>query len=309
MSQQGPLVSIVVPVYNAEKYVRETLVSLLNQTYSNLEIFAIDDGSKDRSLEIMHEYKDRIQCLSKKNSGQADTLNQGWKLSKGVYVGYLSADDVFYPNAIEKLVEAFAKYPQASAVYCDYNLIDSSSAVIKVFHSPEFDRLQLVENLVCQPGPGALFRRSSVDRLGGWNPELRQMPDFEFWLRLSSEGPLKRIPEILAGFRIHEESQTFKIMAVQNAEEPVKVMKEFLNSPYSQGLSETSKIKGLAFAYFLSGQWHLRARRWSTSFYRYMAAVRMRPVLILKYRSLRGILGALFGQLYYRYLYQTQKKT
>ena len=308
MSQQRPLVSIVVPVYNGEKYIRETLDSLLNQTYSNLEIIAIDDGSKDSSFAILKEYGGRIKCLSRTNSGQAETLNQGWKISQGEYVGYLSADDLLYPAAITKLVEAFQKFPKSSAVYCDYHLIDSNSEIIKVFKSPDFDRLQMIENLVCQPGPGSLFRRTSMERLGGWNPELKQMPDFEFWLRLSSEGPMQRVSEILAAFRIHEDSQTFKVMALSNSEEPIRVMKSFFSSKFSSDISEVSKVKGLAFAYFLSGQWNLRARRWSVSLANYFMAFKLRPSLFLKYKSIRGIFAGLLGQLYYQVVHQTKKK-
>ena len=104
-------VSIVIPIYNAEKYLRECIESALNQKYEDIEVIAVNDGSKDNSLKILEEYSDRINIISKKNGGTASALNLGIKNMTGEWFKWLSADDVLYPNAIEELIIEAKKIP------------------------------------------------------------------------------------------------------------------------------------------------------------------------------------------------------
>ena len=98
-------VSIIIPVYNTEKYLRECIESALNQTYKDIEIIAVNDGSNDNSLKILESFKNRIKIISKKNGGTATALNEGIKNMTGEWFKWLSADDVLYSNAIEELMK------------------------------------------------------------------------------------------------------------------------------------------------------------------------------------------------------------
>ncbi len=304
MTENQPLVSVIIPVYNCEKYVEETLTSLLSQDYPHLEIIAVNDGSSDNSLEIISKYKDQISIITQENAGQSAALNKGWQIAKGSLLGYLSSDDILYPNAISTLVEALNNNPTASTVYCDYNLIDTTSVAIRAVKAPDFDEKDLIENMICQPGPGALFRKSAFTKAGGWNTQLKQMPDYDFWLRMNRFGPLIHVTKNLAGFRVHEESQTFKKMPYNNSNEPVKVMTEFFESPLGALYSHYQK-NSLATAKCLSAQWHLRSGRSLTALKIYTEALLQSPKVFFSRRTIRGLISATIGRVYYRNRFKT----
>ena len=102
-------VSIVVPVFNGEKYIRKALASILGQTYKNIECIVVDDGSTDRTVEICEEFSDRLLILRKENGGQSSALNFGWSKASGDYLSYLSADDLLDRNAINILLSDVEK--------------------------------------------------------------------------------------------------------------------------------------------------------------------------------------------------------
>ena len=111
------MVSIVIPVYNAEKYLRECIESALNQSYKDIEIIAIDDGSEDNSLKILESFNHKIKIISKKNGGTATALNKGIKEMTGEWFKWLSADDVLYPNAVEELIKEAKKIKDKKKYY------------------------------------------------------------------------------------------------------------------------------------------------------------------------------------------------
>lgn len=114
------LISIILPVYNAEKYLKETIQSVLNQTYINYEIIAVNDGSKDSSFEILQQFTDhRIQIINKENTGVSDTRNAAIKAAKGEYVCFLDADDYLAPEYLQRMYET-AETKNADMVVCNY---------------------------------------------------------------------------------------------------------------------------------------------------------------------------------------------
>src|SRR6185312_1634421 len=122
------------------------------------------------------------------NSGQAKTLNRGWEISKGQLLGYLSADDILLPNAIDELVQLLTNNSRAVVAYPNCDLIDPYGRIIKRAVARPFDLDSLVVEQECYIGPGALFRREIFEKLGGWNPNLRLAPDREFWMRAGLKG-------------------------------------------------------------------------------------------------------------------------
>lgn len=118
-----PLVSIVTPTHNQAKYLAETIESVLSQTYPNIEYIVLDDGSTDNTQEILKKFGGRIRHERHANIGQARTLNKGWSLCKGKYIGYLSSDDLLYPNAVTELVALLEKDHSVVCAFPDSNLI------------------------------------------------------------------------------------------------------------------------------------------------------------------------------------------
>ena len=128
-------VSIIIPVYNTEKYLEECINSALNQTYQDIEIIAVDDGSTDNSPKILKKYSDKIRIITKKNGGTASALNAGINKATGDWIKWLSADDVLYPNAVEELILEAEKLQNKknTILYSNHDRIDSNGKVIKQF--------------------------------------------------------------------------------------------------------------------------------------------------------------------------------
>jgi len=141
MSLHDDLVSVVIPVYNSEKFLAESIESVLNQTYKNLEIIAIDDGSTDKSLEILQQFADKITILSQPNQGLAVALKTGIKKIHGKWFKWFSPDDILYPEALEILVNEAKKLPKNTIVYSNWEMIDQNNHKLRSFTESEYNHL------------------------------------------------------------------------------------------------------------------------------------------------------------------------
>lgn len=222
-----PLVSVVIPAYNHGSYLDAAIRSVLEQDYPRVELIVIDDGSTDNTKNVIRKYEGRCYCETQPNLGQVATLNKGWLMSHGDILAYFSADDLLLSKAIEKAVHCLEANPDAVLAYCDFNLIDPHSAVVRRVAAPEFDYREMVRRFICPPGPGAFFRRSAFEKAGLWDAGLRQMLDYEYWLRLGLCGRFVRIPMVLAAYRVHPGSQTFASTSQIRAEEPVTIIARY----------------------------------------------------------------------------------
>jgi glycosyltransferase involved in cell wall biosynthesis len=126
MNLDQPLVSILITSYNYGLYLKEAINSALNQTYPNTEVIVVDDGSTDNSREIIESYKNKIISIYKENGGQASAFNAGFAVSQGKIICFLDADDVWLPQKVEKVVEAFNTYPDAAVTYHKVQNIDAA---------------------------------------------------------------------------------------------------------------------------------------------------------------------------------------
>ena len=139
------LVSIVIPVYNSEKYLEECLDSILNQTYEIIEIIAIDDGSEDSSLDILKKYSDKIHIFSQENQGLASSLNLGISKLKGSWLKWFSPDDVMYPYTIETLVDETKKHSKDTILYSNWNIIDDAGSILREFQESSYNELSVFQ--------------------------------------------------------------------------------------------------------------------------------------------------------------------
>ena len=142
-------------------------------------------------------------------------------MSKGEVLSYLAADDFLLPGAVRTAVEKLRDRPEIVLTYSDFNIVDPKSRVLRRVRAPDFSYRDLAVTIVCQPGPGVFFRRDAFERVGPWNELLRQIPDYEYWLRLGLEGAFVRIPEVLAAYRVHDRSQSFAPVSPGRAEEEI----------------------------------------------------------------------------------------
>jgi glycosyltransferase involved in cell wall biosynthesis len=300
-----PMVTIVTPTYNQADYLSETIDSVLSQDYPNIEYIVIDDGSTDETREVLKRYDERVYWESQENIGQAATLNKGWSMASGDIIGYLSSDDLLKPEAITELVHCMLGNTEAILVYPDFDLIDASGEFIRNFETPDYDYRNMILNLVCYPGPGALFWKKYFDVTGGWNRDLQQVPDFEYWLRLSQHGDFKRMPKILSSSRIHEDSQSFKVVTFERAMEPVSALVNLLDAGMLRLEMPDHPDKALASAHLLSFRLLLRSRFYVASIKNLYNALSLRPGLIVNSTFWKIAAAAALSRTYYRKKYST----
>jgi glycosyltransferase involved in cell wall biosynthesis len=307
VSRTGPLVSIVVPVFNQADYVEEALESVLTQRYSQIELIVLDDGSTDDTPQRLEAYRSRCVVERHSNIGQAATLNKGWNLSHGQILSYLAADDMLLPGAVQASIEVLERRSDVVMSYCDYELMDPASKYIRRITTRDYAFPALVVELVCLPGPGVFFRRSAFEATGPWNAALRQIPDFEYWLRLALKGPFVRIPQVLARYRVHDDSQSFARVAAERAEEPVGVVRRFYAEEALPAEITARRGEAMCNAHLLTARLHFRAGRWRAGTQHLWAAVRKWPRTLLRLRTHHLMVNALINRFGHRLFWEINR--
>lgn len=207
-----PLVSVVIPVYNGERFLRESLESVFAQTYQDYEIVCVDDGSKDTSLEILNEYRHKIKVVQQANMGQAGARNVGAKTGIGDYLGFLDQDDRWYPQKLERQVAVLETNPEAVMAHCDKDWINETGHVtqrsmVSATRKATQNGLTMTRLVGWDPciyPSTVLIRRVAFDRVGGFDPELRSYgEDIDLMLRLRQEGSFIFSEETGTQYRKH----------------------------------------------------------------------------------------------------------
>lgn len=302
ITNQLPLVSIVIPAYNAALYLEEAIESALQQDYPNIELIVLNDGSTDNTLDILQKYTGQFHWETHSNIGQAQTLNKGWEMSQGEILSYLSADDVLLPNAVSTSIKYLLEHQDILMTYCDYNLIDAGSHVIRPVKAPDYNYFDLAVKFVCQPGPGAFFRRKLFELAGGWNSDLKQIPDYDFWLRAGLYGNFLRLPHILASFRIHDDSQSFAKSDAFKAEESIRVLNSYYELPNLPVEVIAAKNEAMSNGLVAAARLHGRAGRYRKFFHRLWNAWCLCPRNFLRLHVQRMVLSGVFGRIRYKLL-------
>lgn len=272
-----PEVSIVVPAYNHAQYLPQALDSLLAQDYPHLEVIVLDDGSTDDTPRALERYTGRLHWERQANIGQAATLNRGWAMARGEVLGYLSADDALDPSAVSTLAGALVREPETVLVYPDYRLLDAHGVMLKTVRAPEFDYPRMLSTWECPPGPGALFRRDAAAIAGFWDTRLKLTPDYAFWLRLGLHGRCRRVPGVLASFRVHEGSQTFGAVPKDRSEEYIRVTTDYFSRSGVPSVAQDLRSLAMSSAYLMSARSHLRSARYGTGMSRAITGLRIHP--------------------------------
>ncbi len=303
LQNNPPLVSIVVPSYNHERYLGAAIDSILAQDYPEVELIVIDDGSTDGSPAILKSYGARFHWEIQPNRGQVATLNRGWQMSRGDVLGYLSADDLLLPAAVSSAVSCLERNPDAVLAYCDFNLVDPNSAVVRRVRTPEFDYREMLTKMICPPGPGAFFRRSAFEKAGLWHSGFRQMLDYEYWLRLGLHGRFARIPEVLAAYRVHPGSQSFASTAQIRPEEPIKIMEAYFDGPRVPPHLREARAEALGTAHLYAAHLHFRIGNYRHGLAAIRRGLALHPRHILSVRPLRVAFNILFNRIGHRLLW------
>lgn len=252
-SNKFPLVTVITPVYNQEKFLEETMLSVLEQDYPNIEYIVLDDGSVDNTLDIIKKYCGRIRWTTHRNMGETATVNKGFHMSNGEIVGVVNSDDPLLQGAISRIVQFMASKEELLVVYPDWNMIDSSGGVIRSYTTSEYSYYDMIRKHHCLPGPGVFFRRSVLDKVKGRDPQLHFVADFDFWLRVGLLGQFARIPETLATFRVHQGSSTFSCQGMEMAAEHIQLIKKIYLLPDMPDSVMMVKAEAFSSACYVAG--------------------------------------------------------
>ena len=213
MSTATPVISVCMPVYNADQYVRDAAESVLRQTFADFEFIIVDDGSTDDSrtiLEGLARRDHRIRLISRPNTGYTKALNEALGLARGTYLARMDADDVSMPDRFAKQVDHLRAHPDCVLVGSRILTIDPYGIPLyepdhRLAHE-EIDRQLLNGVGWAIVHPAAMMVRAAVMDLGGYRPEMEPSEDLDLFLRLAERGRLANLPDVLLHYRQHVKS-------------------------------------------------------------------------------------------------------
>lgn len=209
MKTHTPNISVVMPTYNVEKYVGEAVNSILGQTFTDFELIIVDDGSADRTTEILRSYTDpRIRLLfNEKNEGNYPARNRGYRLTKGKYIAVMDADDVCYPNRLQVQYDYLEAHPDVQLIGSAWHFVGGLDRNVEVLTDYEEIKLFLLDNS-CFLHPSVMLRSEAFRAVGGYDERYLYAGDYDLWCRLALRGKIENIPDRLVAYRWHPEQIT-----------------------------------------------------------------------------------------------------
>lgn len=221
------LVSIVTPSYNQGRFIEDTLLSVKNQDYPNIEHIVVDGGSTDNTLEILRKYEKEYNLIwiSEPDEGQSDAVNKGFRMASGEIIGWVNSDDGYFDvSAVSSVVKFFDKYDDADIIYGDVVRIDENNLILFIIKNRKFNYNYLKKTCSIWQ-PAAFFRRKIIDKFE-LDTSLDIAMDYDFWLRIGKKHRFQYANRIFAVDRIHKKR---KIVARRDEmiKESVYVSKEY----------------------------------------------------------------------------------
>lgn len=212
----NPIISIIMPCYNEGLNLSKSIESVFNQTFNDLELIVVDDGSTDNSLEILNTYQKRrpaLRICSQSNSGAGPARNKGLKLAKGELIAFLDADDYWHQECLFRLYKKLKASPKAAIVYCGWQNVGLGENNSKPFVPKDYEGPNKIEDLLisCRwPIHAALTRRQAIDEVNGFDETWSSCMDYDLWLRISAFRKIVVLPEVLAFYNHHQGAQITK---------------------------------------------------------------------------------------------------
>ena len=196
-------VSIIIPVYNCEKFIHDAIESALDQTAKNCEVVVIDDGSTDNTTNILRSYGDRITCKIQERQGQAAAINKGVKVSAGEYIAYLDSDDMCLPERLEEQLRYLHNHPDVGLVYSDSYQIDENARITSILKSRPMEQFSLLQsNYIARSS--VMHRGNCLRHVGLFDVVITGSDDWDMWIRMSEQYRLGYIEKPLVKHRIHK---------------------------------------------------------------------------------------------------------
>ena len=286
-----PLVSVVIPAHNAGVTIRETVTSVLQQTFANLEVLVIDNASADDTAAVVAGIEDdRVRCISFEQAGASFARNQGIAHARGRYVALLDADDLWLPDKISDQLEAFDTNPDAGLVFCWCDSVDEHGVFLKKgnyvqLEEPVYE--QMIKWNLLENTSSPMIRREVLETIGAFDEKLWLPEDWDLWLRIAFHYPIICIPKVLVHYRVHRGSASLSDVQLM-IDASLKVLGTALErlppSRHRNRLERTSKAnlyQHLAMRMVETSDGRSTAKKAARLWWR---SVRTRPGLFTNYR-------------------------
>mgnify|MGYP005837404241 CR=1 FL=1 len=214
-----PVVSVVVPAYNAEKTILETIRSIQQQTFSNFELIVINDGSTDQTLEVLNTVEDsRLKVFSYENGGLPVARNRGIARATGEFITFIDADDLWTPDKLELQLAALQQHPDAEVAYSWTTFIDENGEFLYAGNPVHYEGNVYPELLVgcfISSGSNILARKQVIEEVGMFDPSLKSTEDWDCYLRLAARHPFALVPKYQILYRRSSGSMTSKVEVME----------------------------------------------------------------------------------------------
>lgn len=207
----SPAISVIMPVYNCEQYIEDSILSVLDQSFSNFELIIIDDASDDNTLKIIKKLNDpRIKLIEKpRNTGYTNSLNMGLKLAEGEFIARMDGDDICLLNRFEKQLAFMRSHPDVIVCGTGYSVIGKEDIKLNP-ESHEEIKLELLRGN-CIVHPSAFIKKSILQKYKlFYDDQMEPSEDYDLWIRLLGYGKLHNLPEALIKYRVHVNSVSRK---------------------------------------------------------------------------------------------------
>jgi glycosyltransferase involved in cell wall biosynthesis len=245
-TEKIPLVSVIIPNFNYGRYLEDCISSVINQSYKNIEIIIVDDGSTDDSVSIIEKYDTKIVLVKKDNSGVSDSRNIGLKIATGDYLTFLDADDTLEPTKIHDQMQLM-KDSSSELIYCGVNVVDSELNFLRVLrpqYRGECSKLFFkypTRAIVLLASGSPLISRSLIDKAGYFDTELNTSADWDYMRRLSLFTTIDFVDKPLINYRRHEKSMSVNSLTSYYSDNNLAVNK--MLTDYSIWVRSNARIR------------------------------------------------------------------
>lgn len=214
-----PKISVVTPSFNQAQYLEETIKSVLDQQYPNLEYIIIDGGSDDGSIEIIQKYSEHLAYwVSEPDEGQTDALIKGFERASGEIMAWLCSDDLYEPYTLREVTETFGRNPHWQVVYGDSLWIDTDGRYIRPKKEIGFNRFIWLYEGNYIPQPSTFWRRGIYEQVGGLDRQWDLAMDADLWIRFAEFTGLYHVPRVWSRMRDYPEQKNVRLRDKSNAE-------------------------------------------------------------------------------------------
>jgi glycosyltransferase involved in cell wall biosynthesis len=274
------LVTVITPVYNGEKYIKQTINSILMQQLTLIQYIVIDDGSTDLTGHILDSFGDRITAIHQTNQGENYAVNVGLSTVKGKYFMIVNADDPLWsPTAVNRMCQFMETHPDTLVAYPNWVSIDDQGKERAHFNLGEYDFKHIVSHHTCQPSVGSIYRSTVIKTVGYRDHRFGLVSDFDYFLRIGLAGKMAHVDKELAAFRIHGGQQS-GVKSEKRAKWHIQVIENFYLKERMSEEIKAVKSEARAWAYIVAAS----VTDSKSQMMRYLgSAFTIYPALILKF--------------------------